>query len=181
MREAQDAWQSRTSGSRKCVPEKRSYHSGMRRTSIALTLAILLSACSSASASAAVDDKAGVIRERVARRGDVSVADRLYCGMSVSDGSAVTDAQVETFITEVVEPRFPDGFTIWRARGAWLGAREDTVIIEIAHAGDALATRRVAEIGTEYVRRFRQAAVLRMTLPARIEFITATSSPEAAQ
>ncbi|HYO78719.1 MAG TPA: DUF3574 domain-containing protein [Thermoanaerobaculia bacterium] len=122
-----------------------------------------------------------VIRERIAGHRAASVADRLYCGMSVSDGSVVTEAQVETFISEVVEPRFPDGFTIWRARGAWLGAREETVIIEIAHGGDAAASQRVAEIGAEYVRRFRQAAVLRMTLPARIDFITATPTTEAGQ
>lgn len=152
----------------------------MRRTSFALILAILLSACASVGASTG-DDRTDVIRERIAQRGTASVADRLYCGLSVSDGSVVTDAQVETFITEVIEPRFPDGFTIWRARGAWLGAREDTVVIEIAHAGDAASKRSVAEIGAEYLRRFRQSAVLRMTLPAQIEFITASPAAEAAQ
>jgi len=152
----------------------------MRRTSLLLALALLLTACLSLGASPA-EDRTTVIRERIARHGTASVADRLYCGRSISDGSAVTDAQVETFITEVVEPRFPDGFTIWRARGAWLGAREDTVVIEIAHAGDAEAIRLVAEIGAEYVRRFRQTAVLRMTLPARLEFISASPAPEAGQ
>ncbi|HEX8254063.1 MAG TPA: DUF3574 domain-containing protein [Thermoanaerobaculia bacterium] len=149
----------------------------MRRTPIVLTLAILLTACAPLRAST-TDERMDVVRERIARHRATTVADRLYCGMSVADGSTVTDAQVETFITEVVEPRFPDGFTIWRARGAWLGAREETVIIEIAHGGDAAASQRVAEIGAEYVRRFRQAAVLRMTLPAQIEFITASTTTE---
>jgi hypothetical protein len=152
----------------------------MRRTSLALALALLLSAGSLPGASAD-GDKITLIRERIVRHGAVSVADRLYCGMSVADGGVISDAQVEAFITEVVEPRFPDGFTIWRARGAWLGAREDTVIIEIGHAGDAEAMRRVGEIGAEYVRRFRQMAVLRMTLPARIEFISAATAADAGQ
>ncbi|HEX8617549.1 MAG TPA: DUF3574 domain-containing protein [Thermoanaerobaculia bacterium] len=148
----------------------------MRRTSIVLTLAILLSTASPMRA-LKVEEKITVIRERIARRGS-SVSDRLYCGRSVSGGGAITDAQIETFITEVVEPRFPEGFTIWQARGAWLGAREDTVVIEIAHGGDAVATRLVGEIGAEYVRRFRQSAVLRMTVPAQIEFITSASAAQ---
>ena len=152
----------------------------MRRSALALTLALLLTGCSSLGGSPAGDDITR-IPERIARHGTASVADRLYCGRSVSDGSVITDAQIETFITEIVEPRFPDGFTIWRARGAWLGTREDTIVIEIAHAGDAEATRLVAEIGAEYVRRFRQTAVLRMTLPARLELISASPAAEAGQ
>lgn len=84
----------------------------------------------------------------------------------------VTDAQLEAFVVEVVEPRFPDGFTLWRARGAWMGGREDTTVIEIAHPGDATSKRLIQEIATEYARRFHQTAVLRMTVPARIDFIS---------
>lgn len=87
-------------------------------------------------------------------------------------GGVVTDAQVEQFLTEVVEPRFPDGFTVWRARGAWMGGREETVVIEIGHANDAASRKRVQEIASQYVRRFQQSAVLRMTVPATMEFVS---------
>ncbi|HEY0160700.1 MAG TPA: DUF3574 domain-containing protein [Thermoanaerobaculia bacterium] len=144
----------------------------MRRTSLAFALTLLLGASAYVGANAA-DDPVGRVRDRIAARGGSgSVADRLYCGMSISGGGVVTDAEVEAFVNEVVAPRFPDGFTVWRARGAWLGGREETVIIEIAHGNDPTANRLVAEIGAEYVRRFRQMAVLRMTVPARIDFIS---------
>lgn len=49
--------------------------------------------------------------------------------MSMEGGGTVSDGQVETFLTEVVEPRFPDGFTVWRARGAWQGGCEETLVL----------------------------------------------------
>lgn len=143
----------------------------MRRTSIALTLTLLLSATAYVGANAS-EDSATRVRERIASRTLVSVADRLYCGMSMPGGGVVTDAQIEQFVVEVVEPRFPDGFTIWRARGAWMGGREETTVIEIGHANDAASKQRVKEIASEYVRRFHQSAVLRMTVPATLEFIS---------
>ncbi|HEX7150521.1 MAG TPA: DUF3574 domain-containing protein [Thermoanaerobaculia bacterium] len=105
-------------------------------------------------------------------RAAVPAREPAHCGMSIPGGGVVTDAQLEAFVVEVVEPRFPDGFTLWRARGAWMGGREDTTVIEIAHPGDATSKRLIQEIATEYARRFHQTAVLRMTVPARIDFIS---------
>jgi hypothetical protein len=143
----------------------------MRRTSIALALTLLLGTSVWVGA-ASVDDTVSEARLRLEQRAPAAVADRLYCGMSVPSGGVVTDAQVEAFLTEVVEPRFPDGFTVWRARGAWMGGREETTVIEIAHPGDAESLRRVEEIGAAYARRFGQSAVLRLTVPAHMKFIS---------
>lgn len=83
----------------------------------------------------------------------------------------MSEAEVETFLTEVVEPRFPDGFTVWRARGAWQGGREETLVLEIVHRNDPRLNRLVLEIADAYRARFRQQSVLRVTSPASMEFI----------
>lgn len=100
-----------------------------------------------------------------------TISDRLFCGMSIPDGGVVTDAEVETFLAEVVEPRFPDGFTVWRARGAWQGGREETLVIEIVHRNDPDKDRRMREIASIYRERFRQESVLRVTTAATMQFV----------
>lgn len=101
---------------------------------------------------------------------DAVVSDRLFCGLSIPGGGTVSEQELETFIDEVVEARFPEGFTVWRARGRWDGGSEEVMILEIVHPDDASLERRVAEIADEYRRRFNQEAVLRVTMPARMEF-----------
>jgi hypothetical protein len=98
------------------------------------------------------------------------VSDRLFCGLSIPGGGTVTQTDVDTFIAEVVTPRFPQGFTVWRARGQWNGGNEDVLVIEFLHPRDETLSKAVAEIAVEYRRRFRQEAVMRVTVPASMEF-----------
>lgn len=100
-----------------------------------------------------------------------TVSDRLYCGRSIPGGGVVSDAELAAFVTEVVEPRFPDGFTIWGARGQWRGGAEESVIFEFVRPADANSARAVAEIAEAYRLRFRQEAVLRVTTPVRMQFV----------
>lgn len=100
-----------------------------------------------------------------------TVSDRLFCGRSIPDGGVVTDADVEAFLTEVVEPRFPEGFSVWRARGQWRGGYEDVVVLEFVRPVDPRLENAVAEIAAEYRKRFRQEAVLRVTTRARMELV----------
>ena len=104
------------------------------------------------------------------------VADRLFCGRGIPGGGMVSDEQWETFVREVVTPRFPDGLTMWRAEGQWKGddgvlVREPVMVIEIVHPHDPAIDRRVDEIANEYRSRFRQDAVMRVTVPARMTFV----------
>ncbi len=103
------------------------------------------------------------------------VSDRLYFGRSIPDGGEVTDAEWETFVRDVVTPRFPDGLTIYRAEGQWSDkgvlTREPVMVIEILHAPSRELDRLIGEIANTYRERFRQSAVLRVTMPARTEFI----------
>lgn len=90
------------------------------------------------------------------------VSDRLFFGRAIGSDGRVTDEQWSTFVREVVEPRFSDGFTIYAAHGQWRGGSEDSFVLEVIHADDPRADRLLAEIAEEYKRRFHQEAVLRV-------------------
>ncbi|HYC62850.1 MAG TPA: DUF3574 domain-containing protein [Thermoanaerobaculia bacterium] len=99
------------------------------------------------------------------------LSDRLFCGLSIPGGGVVTQGDLDTFLEEVVEPRFPQGFTVWRARGHWRGGNEEVMVLEVIHPISARDDDAVAEIADEYRRRFQQEAVLRVMMPARMELI----------
>lgn len=123
----------------------------------AAALALLVTACAS-----------------VAPRVNISgVTDRIYCGRSIEGGGEVSDADVGAFLDEVVEPRFPEGYTVWTAVGHWKGGEEKSLVLEMVHPYGATFDRKVREIADEYRRRFRQAAVLRTTSPTLMELIDA--------
>jgi hypothetical protein len=98
-----------------------------------------------------------------------AVSDRLFCGLSIPGGGIVSQAELDAFIDEIIEPRFPQGFTVWRAEGQWKGGDEPVMILEFLHAADPQRDQAVAEIAAEYRRRFQQEAVLRVTMPVRME------------
>jgi hypothetical protein len=105
-----------------------------------------------------------------------TVDDRLYFGRSIP-GSAetVSDSAWAVFVREVVTPRFPAGFTLYRAEGQWREsdgriAREESFVIEVMHPAGPSADADLLEIAQEYKRRFRQEAVMRVTLPVRYRF-----------
>ena len=128
----------------------------MRITTVAL--ALLLTACAS------MDGPVGV----------TGVADRIFCGLE-RDGVVIPETEIAAFIADVVETRFPEGFTMWRAEGHWRGGtgddgKEPTLVIEIVHPYGASYERKVREIAEEYKRRFDQLSVLRVTTPAILEF-----------
>lgn len=103
------------------------------------------------------------------------VADRLFCGRSIPGGGTVTDVEWAQFMSEAVTPRFPDGLTVWRAEGQWREGEtvihEPVMVLEILHHGDPASVASVLAIAHEYRKRFRQQAVLRVTVPARAVFI----------
>lgn len=104
------------------------------------------------------------------------LSDRLFCGRTVPGGGVVSDEEWNAFVADFVTPRYPQGLTIWRADGQWREkdgtlAREPVMIIEILHPISLEHDRAINEIAAEYKRRFHQEAVLRVTLPARMDFI----------
>jgi len=104
------------------------------------------------------------------------LADRLFCGRTIPGGGVVSDEDWNAFVADFVTPRYPQGLTIWRADGQWREkdgslAREPVMIIEILHPISLEDDRKINDIAVEYKSRFHQEAVLRVTLPARMDFI----------
>jgi Protein of unknown function (DUF3574) len=98
-----------------------------------------------------------------------SVDDRLFFGRNIPAGGTVSEGQWDTFVREVVMPRFPKGLTIYAAKGEWNGGREDVYVVEILHSRGEDETA-LGEIAAEYKRRFGQEAVLRVTAPSKLRF-----------
>ncbi len=100
----------------------------------------------------------------------VEVVDTLYFGTAKADGSAVSDAEWQRFVADVVAPRL-EGFTTWDADGlyrtkAGVVEHERTHIIQIVH-GDG---RAIAEIIGAYKKQFAQESVLRLRSRAGVAF-----------
>jgi hypothetical protein len=103
------------------------------------------------------------------------VRDVIYFGRNRPDGGTVSDAEWQSFLDQVITPRFPAGLTVAEATGQWRGQsgaveRELAMVLTVLHRGDAATGRAVDEITGEYKRRFKQEAVLRERSPACVRF-----------
>lgn len=99
----------------------------------------------------------------------------LYFGRSIPGGGMVTEDEWDKFLAEVVTPRFPDGFTILKATGQYREAngtidREPSeVLLFFYPARKRTASRRkIEEIRSAYVKKFRQESVLRFDYPSTV-------------
>lgn len=102
------------------------------------------------------------------------VSETLYFGTAMPRG-VVAAQDWEAFLRAVVTPRFPEGFTRWRAAGQWRSADgniigEDSYVVSIVHADDEAAERSVRAIVAEYKMRFEQEAVLRVRSRSCVSF-----------
>jgi Protein of unknown function (DUF3574) len=103
------------------------------------------------------------------------VRDVLYFGRNRPAGDTVTDVEWQSFLDQVLTPRFPAGLTVVAATGQWKGKsglveQERSEVVTVFHAGDEAALRAVIEAVVEYKRRFRQEAVLRERMPTCARF-----------
>jgi hypothetical protein len=104
-----------------------------------------------------------------------AVDDRLFFGRAIPGGGDVTEAQWNTFLAEVVTPRFPDGYTVWRGAGSWKGddgkvVSEQSSVLEIVHGPDPKIDTKLDEIARAYRQQFNQDAVMRIRTPADMTF-----------
>jgi hypothetical protein len=88
----------------------------------------------------------------------------------------VSEAGFARFLAAEVTPRFPDGFTVFDARGQWRPpgseriSRERSKVLTIAMAPDAKNDQRIAEIIEAYKLRFKQQSVGLIMRPACVSF-----------
>lgn len=111
--------------------------------------------------------------------GDPWLRTELYFGMN-KPGGEVSEEEWRSFVTEMVTPRFPEGLTILRGDGQWRDAsgriqREESRVLILLHPPTRAVAEHLEEVRKIYCARFGQASVLRVTLPARVSFDTATS------
>lgn len=98
-------------------------------------------------------------------------SDRLFFGRDIPAGGAVTDADWAAFLNEIVTPRLPAGFTVYRTEGQYRNndgsiAREAGFVLQVDHPAGQPGDQVFEEIAAEYCRRFRQEAVMRIRSPA---------------
>jgi hypothetical protein len=101
------------------------------------------------------------------------VSDRFMFGRAMPSGGMVSDSAWQDFLQQVVTPRFPEGFTVWRTEGQWLDPRgvlvkEPGFVLEVIHPKGVPADSVFERVATEYRVRFRQDAVFRATTDARV-------------
>ncbi len=104
-----------------------------------------------------------------------TVSDRLFFGRAIPGGGEVTEAQWSAFVAEVVVPRFPEGFTVWRGSGHWkgddgAGVSEQTCVLEVTHRVSPAVDAKLDEIARAYRQRFNQDAVMQVRSPAEQTF-----------
>jgi len=108
--------------------------------------------------------------------------DRLAFGLGIRDTGFVSDSAWEVFVRDVVTPRFPQGFAVYRTEGQWrldngTIVKEPGRIIELIHVPDPATETKVVEIADYYVKKFEQEAVGRQIIAARTTLITPRGRP----
>ena len=95
----------------------------------------------------------------------------LYMGRSVPGGGMVSDESWERFLSDVVTPLFPGGFTVLAGRGQYREAsgtiaREPShVLVFLYRRADRKATSpKIERIRSEYKKQFAQESVLRVDI-----------------
>jgi hypothetical protein len=99
---------------------------------------------------------------------------RLFFGLEGPRGS-VADVEWDTFLRDVVVPRFPSGLTVTHAKGHWQAPgeplqREASRVLEIVYDERPNHDRRIDEIAATYKATFRQESVMVIRMPANVCF-----------
>ncbi|MFD1215926.1 DUF3574 domain-containing protein [Microbulbifer celer] len=104
----------------------------------------------------------------------LQVYNRLYFGTR-RPGGAVSNAEWEDFLREVITPRFPEGLTVLTGRGQWQTTtghivRERSYVLTVVYPERAEKETAVAEVIQAYKNQFNQESVLRIRSQACVSF-----------
>jgi len=89
----------------------------------------------------------------------------LLLGRKIGDRLGVNETQFLNFLDREITPRFPDGLTVYDARGQYRDSersrivREPSKVVMIVLPGNAEDMARLNEIADAYKKRFRQQSV----------------------
>jgi hypothetical protein len=100
--------------------------------------------------------------------------DTLYFGMNTPKGQ-LTSAQWETFLKEEVTSRFPEGLTVWDAKGQWrdkdgVPQKENTKVLLLIHPDNPKESQAIQEIIDAYKKQFHQESVMRVKSRPEVSF-----------
>ena len=98
----------------------------------------------------------------------------VYFGQEKGSGDTVDEEQWQTFLEDTVTPHFPDGLTVYDARGQWFDTaeerlyRESTKVLNVLVPADVVedSVAAVHDISDIYKVQFDQQAVFYTSLPA---------------
>ncbi len=107
--------------------------------------------------------------------GEPMIRTELFFGLGRPDGAEVTDEQWQTFVRDVVTPRFPEGLTVVSAAGQWqdgdvIHREPSRVLILLRPAKPDGSDERIEQIRSLFKERFNQSSVLRSDAPVRASF-----------
>jgi hypothetical protein len=90
---------------------------------------------------------------------------RLYFGMNKPSGGTVSEQEFGLFLEQEVSPRFPEGLTLFAAKGQWRNGKgrieqENSRVVEIVCDDTQENHDKVAAIAAKYKTLFAQEAVM---------------------
>jgi hypothetical protein len=99
----------------------------------------------------------------------------MYFGLLRIDKTPVTEREWETFVEQVVTPRFPAGLTVFNGAGQWRNSaghidREPSKVLVILHPGTESIEAKIDEVRRLYCQQFNQEAVMKVTSVAQVSF-----------
>jgi Protein of unknown function (DUF3574) len=100
----------------------------------------------------------------------------LLFGRKIGDRIGVSETQFLNFLDREITPRFPDGLTVYSARGQWRDpdrkriVREPSKVVTIVLPGKAEDMQHLTEIADAYKKRFKQQSVGMILRPACVSF-----------
>jgi hypothetical protein len=99
----------------------------------------------------------------------------VFFGLSRPNGPAITHAEWQAFVNDVVTPKFPAGLTIVDGTGQWRNAtgrieHEPSKVLVLFHPPNPVIDAQIDEIRALYCQRFNQEAVMKVTSSAHVVF-----------
>jgi len=100
----------------------------------------------------------------------------LLLGRKIGDRLGVSEREFLNFLDREITPRFPDGLTVYDARGQWRDpernhiVREPSKVVMIVLPGRPEDMARLSEVAEAYKKRFKQQSVGIVLRPACVMF-----------